>query len=212
MAFCQHCGFSLTAGAGYCVSCGARAPGTQAAGANGPPPAAPGPALGAHVPGAQASIGQSDDALGIFVGPRHDFYQRKWSQLSGVSAGPSWNWPAFFLGVGWLGYRKMYLYSVIYLGISFMLNFLWYIFDISDAATIGIILGVSVAFGAIGNQLYRAHAVEKCRQIQLTTHPDRLRLELATAGGTNVAMGIGLLVAQVVIEIIQSIVLEAVLY
>lgn len=210
MAYCPHCSSSIADGAAYCVGCGALVAAQQ-------PAPAPQSAVRPLPPSPPAFMSpggatQDHDALAAFVGPNFDFYSRNWGQAPGSSAGLSWNWPSFFLGIGWLGYRKMYLYAGIYLGVSFLLNFLWYLFDISDAATLSIVLAASIAFGLLGNKLYHAHARDRSRDILVSAHPERVPLELSRAGGTNVAAGIGFLVAQVVIEFIQGMVLELILY
>lgn len=58
--------------------------------------------------------------LEAFVGPRTDYYNRKFGKFTLTGATKfefGWNWPAFFGGVWWYLYRKMYWWAVIDLAV-----------------------------------------------------------------------------------------------
>ena len=67
----------------------------------------------------------NDELLKTFVGEKFAYYQQKWQHAPGQFKG--FNIAAFFLGVFWLIYRKMYLYVAIFLGlILFWISLLKY--------------------------------------------------------------------------------------
>ena len=57
------------------------------------------------------------EAVELFVGKNHAYFARKWEIASKRRNRQSWNWAAFLVGFGWMGYRKMYLYSWIFIGV-----------------------------------------------------------------------------------------------
>lgn len=50
-----------------------------------------------------------------FVGPNFEKYWRRWSAMDYRRSRISWNWPAFFLGPVWLGYRRMHVEALVVL-------------------------------------------------------------------------------------------------
>ena len=69
---------------------------------------------------------QPEEDVRAFVGPNADYYLQAWAAVDpnvGLQA-LRWNWPAFFLNVFWLLYRRMYKYFWItfaaFLGIGLL--------------------------------------------------------------------------------------------
>jgi len=49
----------------------------------------------------------------LYVGPRAERYMEKFARFEGVGFAPGWNWAAFFGGVVWTAYRKMWLWLAV---------------------------------------------------------------------------------------------------
>ena len=125
-----------------------------------------------------------------FVGPRADYYLTRWDRLTERSSRAlGFNFPAFFLSVFWLLYRRMYLWfwvAVATLVASLVIE------DIALAAAgvqelplldrlIGI--GVSAVFGTFGTYWYYLHAQRKIQRLSQDTVPELAAV--ARAGGTS---------------------------
>lgn len=199
MAYCQRCGAALVPQANFCGGCGS--PSAQAVS----------PAVGiSHAP----EVGpppQAFDAEALFVGKNAGFYRLRWS-VPGQGATPSWNWAAFFLGLSWMAYRKMWRYATIVLGVTMLITFGEYLFDVSDEFAWFTTLIMVLAFGAYGNHAYQLHVREKVRSIMATVPPERVAAELARQGGTTVGGAIAFTVAVVVLSILEILVYEAIFY
>ena len=64
----------------------------------------------------------TETELRAFVGPKFDYYLRKWGpKLEDPSADCGMNWAAFFLSGFWFPYRKMYAATFILYGVSLAL-------------------------------------------------------------------------------------------
>ena len=124
----------------------------------------------------------NEPLLGAFVGAnKWEYYSRKWNQ------GISWNWAAFFLSFFWLGYRKMYMYIFIILGL-FLLYDIIIVFsglDFGPDGTIGITAGV--VCGLLGNYLYLMHANKEIKRVneQQQGSDEFVQAELQQRGGTS---------------------------
>jgi hypothetical protein len=133
-----------------------------------------------------------------FVGKNFETYRRKWRLDERVpQAGETWHWPAFFCGVSWMLYRKMYGVAVIWASAALAWGALNLVLELSAGLVIAINIGISILAGCIGNWLYLRHAQKVIAQVSArhksSTH--RLRAELGMAGGTNgAAVVIGILV------------------
>src|SRR6188508_1281809 len=91
--FCGKCGAEAAADARFCSKCGSS---LQAAD--------PGPPDRGDIEYVEAAIG-----------PRNtDFYLRKFERFGSGGGYVSWNWPAFFVPLMWMLYRKMWLWAALY--------------------------------------------------------------------------------------------------
>ena len=130
-----------------------------------------------------------------FIGKNTDFYFHQWGFRDGiVTKETSWNWAAFFLGIFWLGYRKMYHYIFMFLGIFLAMEIFLLLLNVNDAflqamnRAVGI--GIAVTLGLFGNYFYYLHARRKIQQLQMTKQLNKHTL--TKAGGTS---GAGVLIA-----------------
>lgn len=150
----------------------------------------------------------SEADLRAFVGPNADYYLRGWADAQpGVDLQRlRWNWPAFFLNVVWLLYRRMYRYFWIGAGVLVAIGLVegvvmaWLGIKPPSYLDIAITLGVAWYFGAFGTWFYYRHATKEIQRtkVQLPS-PDAI----ARAGGirwlwpvvVGLAKGVALLVA-----------------
>jgi len=129
----------------------------------------------------------------VYVGKNNHFYEQKW-KVSEVK-GTSWNWSSFFLGIGWLGYRKMYkpvlIIALIFLLVDVLLYFFEsmifgsssFLFTLSN----GLGIGLGVVLGLYGNTLYQKHVRKNTIQIRSSYDDTQKRnFMLRHKGGTSV--------------------------
>jgi hypothetical protein len=95
----------------------------------------------------------------------------------------TWHWPAFFLSITWMVYRKLYGWALVF-------------FLLSLIPFLGLLLWP--VFGLTGNYLYYKHAKKKIVNLKSTqafSDPSHLLEALAQIGGVNV---LGMIIAIVV--------------
>ncbi len=82
----------------------------------------------------------------------------------------TWNWATFFLGIWWLLYRKLYLWALVSLVVSFIpyLNLLFHL-----------------ALSGAANYLYYQHARKRIQTVRDDTSGSRLGAALSQAGGVS---------------------------
>jgi hypothetical protein len=141
-------------------------------------------------------------ALQSFVGPRAEFYLRKWApRLLDPSGETGMNWAAFFLTAFWFGYRKMYAALAIFFGVVLLLTILLEVVFVGilklDVLPPGVNLimnlMVSIVCGLCANSWYLAHAqraINKARAQGL--EDEHLHFVLARQGGTSLLAAFGL--------------------
>lgn len=113
-----------------------------------------------------------------YVGPKAGAYLRVFERFP-AEGGPafafSWNWPAFFCGVWWYLYRKMYLWAAVDFALSIALG--W---------TFLVPLFWAVIRAATGNYLYFLQAERKVRESAARPEDGPARLaRLAGEGGVH---------------------------
>lgn len=125
----------------------------------------------------------TSDEFVSFVGPKNtEYYLEKWEMYKDNEKFSSWNWPAFFLMVYWLLYRKMYKFAAILFAIELVVSF--FLGSFAPIAFLVIRIGV----GVYANQIYIKDSLTKIRSVKkysknLST--DALYLRLSATGGTN---------------------------
>jgi len=102
--------------------------------------------------------------LRAFIGEKADYYLAAFEKISEKKN--SWNWAAFCLGIGWLCYRRMYLYAAI-IGVVMVVEMvIESALAVSDVVSSGISLGVWIAFGILGSRLYKAFTDKQIARLE----------------------------------------------
>lgn len=138
-----------------------------------------------------------DWATETFVGDNYYYYKQKWEHQNPDHSFTSWNWAAFFFPFYWMVFRKMYLYSFLFL-LASIFGFLF---------PIGIILHCLV--GAYGNYLYFKTCNLRIRTASQYSNDDAITY-LNKRGGTSL---IGVIISIVAILMVYGfIILSVILY
>lgn len=118
--------------------------------------------------------GVSVEEYKSFIGIRQEYYIPYFERCAalGGNFSASWNWSAFFFPYAWLFYRKMYLFGVIALAVSFIFSFIgWFVS--------GLVVGIA------GNFWYYYHATKKIQMLRFSFPNENIEGRLALLGGTN---------------------------
>lgn len=153
--YCGKCGVNLPEGVEFCPNCGAPAKA-------GKPDDETGVAPGIGI-----------DEIELFVGKNAGYYGtvfRKFNIRGQETFTPTWNWSAFLFNFWWMLYRKLYLWSLLWLLLTFIPFF-------------GLIF--MIAAGISGNYLYYRHATSKIREAKSLQSPAQLPAVLTELGGVN---------------------------
>ena len=163
----------------------------------------------------------SESELRAFVGPRSDFYLRKWApRLADSSGDCGMNWAAFFLTSFWLAYRKMYAATFVYYAAIILLmiaeQFVFVVLIGSAVpGAVGLIVNLLVCLvcGLYGNAWYLAHTrgkIAAARKQGLQDEP--LLIHLMNRGGTSLlsAFGLNFLISMVLGIAVAIVVIAAV--
>lgn len=138
-----------------------------------------------------ASVNQLEQDRALFVGAKYEsYYQAQFEKITPKKQYAGFNIAAFFLGVVWLFYRKMYSYGFMSIGLIVVIGMVEIILGIESS---GANIGLAVAFGMFGNTLYKYHVDQQIAKIhQLGS--GSVHTELENRGGTNLIAGSILLV------------------
>ena len=138
-----------------------------------------------------ASVNQPEQDRALFVGLKYEsYYQAQFEKITPKKQYAGFNIAAFFLGVVWLFYRKMYRYGFMAIGLIVVIGMVEIFLGIESS---GANIGLAVAFGMFGNTLYKHHVdkqIAKIRQLRIGS----INTELVNRGGTNLIAGSILLV------------------
>ena len=138
-----------------------------------------------------ASVNQLEQDRALFVGAKYEsYYQAQFEKITPKKQYAGFNIAAFFLGVVWLFYRKIYSYGFMAIGLIVAIGMVEIFLGIESS---GANIGLAVAFGMFGNTLYRHHVdqqIAKTRQLGSGS----VNTELENRGGTNIVAGSILLV------------------
>ena len=156
-----------------------------------------------------------DDLTTAFIGPKNTaYYLNKFARFDAGGGALTWHWPAFFITLFWLAYRKMWLWFFLY----------WLIFPILMQLLLVGLSMISFVLGAVvyaagffllppllANKIYHNHARSKIAKAA-TAFGDAgaQQAEAARLGGTSmVGVIIAVFVAVSMIGVIAAISIPA---
>jgi tetratricopeptide (TPR) repeat protein len=117
-----------------------------------------------------------------FTGKNGDFYQKKWEKLSKRSFPYSWNWAAFFFSFFWFAYRRMNVYSYMFLGFLLILDLIFIIFlKQQPKSTSYSPAFLIVALGS--NKIYFDFVLKQVKKMQMLYPNREERMELLQKRG-----------------------------
>jgi hypothetical protein len=130
------------------------------------------------------------DDVRLFVGRNSDYYLNKWKGSKDPSKSAGWNWAAFFAGVFWFGYRKMYVELFCCFGVFILIDLIQIFLNIDINSAITYI--VNALMGILGNTVYFHYVKRKIKKInEDETLFENKKTFTERAGGVSWA-GVGL--------------------
>jgi len=151
---------------------------------------------------------QDDEAKRLFIGEKYPYYAQKWGASEQTKSKPTWNWAAFFLGFGWMVYRKMYKYAAIFVAVVAFETFLEYLFNAPESLSRAVTIAIAVTFGWQGNTLYKMHVDKKVQEITGTLPPEPAAKELVSQGGTHWPIAVGAVVLVIALILLVTFAME----
>ncbi|MCP4201226.1 MAG: DUF2628 domain-containing protein [bacterium] len=130
------------------------------------------------------------DELETFIGLKKDYYIRQWA----VPGSMSFNWAAFFFGICWLGYRKMYATAAIVIAVLLLETVVedLVIVNVLGAPQAAQLIGYAVAIalslvcGWLGNRWYFRRAIRVIAEVRRSAPDENAHSRrLARRGGTS---------------------------
>ena len=138
-----------------------------------------------------ASVNQLEQDRALFIGVKYEsYYQAQFQKITPRKQYAGFNIAAFFLGVVWLFYRKMYSYGFMAIGLIVVIGMVEILLGIESS---GANIGLAVAFGMFGKTLYKHHVDQQIAKIRQFGNSN-VNTELENRGGTNIVAGSILLV------------------
>ncbi len=116
--------------------------------------------------------------VNLFIQKNEKFYEKKFKKMRETGKSISWNWAAFFMGIYWMIYRKMYFKSAAFLLLSMVASATPYI---GWLLNIGILIGIAV----YANALYLEQIDSNIQKANLM--PEQREIVIKKFGGTNMA-------------------------
>ncbi len=124
--------------------------------------------------------------VSLFIQKNQKFYEEKFRKIYETGKSRSWNWAAFFMGIYWMIYRKMYFKA----GAFFILSLV-----ASSTPYIGVILNFAVLVGIAiyANALYLDHINANIEKTNIL-FPNNKDIIIKRRGGTNLPLALGIYV------------------
>ncbi|MCR1821354.1 MULTISPECIES: DUF2628 domain-containing protein [Terrisporobacter] len=122
--------------------------------------------------------------VNLFIQRNQKFYEEKFKKMNDTGKSVSWNWAAFFLGIYWMIYRKMYFKAGAFFILSLVASSTPYIGGILNFA-------VLVGIGIYANALYMDHVDGNIEKVK-TLFSDNKEVIIKKIGGTNLPLALGL--------------------
>ena len=140
----------------------------------------------------------SKDDIKAFVQTRTYYYLPKWNVLDPTLrhvAPGTFNWAACILTVFWLAYRKMYLFTAIWLAfLCVFYSVVELVFSLPASAMNGANIAMMLLFGRYGSSLYRKHVERKVREVKSTMAHEYWTEAFKDKGGTSLLAPIPLVI------------------
>ena len=121
--------------------------------------------------------------VNLFIQRNQKFYEEKFKKMNDTGKKASWNWAAFFLGVYWMIYRKMYFKAGAFFILSLVASSTPYIGGILNFA-------VLVGIGIYANALYMDHIDQNIEKVKLLFSDNKEKV-IKQIGGTNLPLALG---------------------
>lgn len=122
--------------------------------------------------------------VNLFIQRNQKFYEEKFKKMNDTGKSASWNWAAFFLGIYWMIYRKMYFKAGAFFILSLVASSTPYIGGILNFA-------VLVGIGIYANALYMDHIDGNIEKVK-TLFSDNKDVIIKKIGGTNLPLAVGI--------------------
>jgi hypothetical protein len=119
-----------------------------------------------------------EDRLRAAIGPRADYYLRRWREMDEKGGKISWNWAACFANAYWLIFRRMWLALVLFVLANVAVSALGAATPGLARYTPALLVLLTFVTGAFGNHLYR-------RQIETLVASGAAADRLKRRGGTS---------------------------
>ena len=130
---------------------------------------------------------QQINEVNLFIQKNQKFYEEKFRKMDDTGKSISWNWAAFFMGIYWMIYRKMYFKAAAFFVLSSVASSTPYIGGILNLA---VLVGIAI----YANALYLDHVRGNVNKVE-EIFPEEKELIIQKMGGTNLplalAIGIG---------------------
>lgn len=128
----------------------------------------------------------------LFIGQKYQsYYKAKFDLMPPKQARAGFNIAAFFFGVLWMFYRKMYAYGFMAIGIMFVVGVIEELLSLSGI-TSSIVF--AVIFGVWGDSIYKHYVEQKIELIAENSYSSHLNEQLQEEGGTNIWAALILLI------------------
>lgn len=137
---------------------------------------------------------QQVNELNLFIQKNQNFYEEKFRKMDDSGKSISWNWAAFFMGIYWMIYRKMYFKAGAFFILSLVASSTPYIGGILNLA---VLIGIGVYANALYQDQIRVN-MEKTKGLL----PEAKEIIAKKKGGTNLPLAIGLYAVQTILAII----------
>lgn len=125
---------------------------------------------------------QQLNEVSLFIQKNYKFYEKKFRKMEETGRSISWNWSAFFMGIYWMIYRKMYFKAGAFFILSLVASSTPYIGDILNVA-------VLVGIGMYANALYLDHIEGHIERVE-RLYPNEKYETINKIGGTNLPSAI----------------------
>lgn len=127
---------------------------------------------------------QQVNELNLFIQKNLNFYEEKFRKMDDSGKSISWNWAAFFMGIYWMIYRKMYFKAGAFFILSLVASSTPYIGGILNLA---VLIGIGIYANALYQDQIRGN-IEKTKGLL----PEAKEIIAKKRGGTNLPLAIGL--------------------